>query len=116
MIWKTASLQTRLYLVSAIIAVSGLGAAIAIYLTAEDKVDTGLGYEVLTPENSKMYLHNLELYGGKANVIASEMRVWFEGLWHGKTFAYTIICIALVISLSIFFVARQLQSGMKSDE
>lgn len=114
--WKTLSLQTRLYLVSAIIVLLGLGIAVAIYLTAEDKADSGPGYEVTAPENSKMYMHDLELYGGKANVFADELRVWFDGLWHGKTLAYTIACIALVISFMIFFIARHLRRGVKSYE
>ena len=77
--WKITNLQTRLYLITAIILLIGLGSAILIYLTAENDSASVLGYE-----NSKMFIHDLELYGGKANVVANEFEHWFVGLWHGN--------------------------------
>ena len=103
--WKTANLQTRLYLISAIILLVGLGSAILIYLTAENDSYSILGYE-----DSKTYIHDLELYGGKANVLASEYMRWFGGLWHGKSLAFTVACITIIISFGFFFVARTSRS------
>ncbi len=108
--WKSINLQLRLYVVTVVILLVGLGSAILIYLTAGDDSDNVLDFE-----NSKMYLHDLELYGGKANVLADELRNWFVGLWHGKSLAYTIACITIVISFGVFFVANHLQSDSKSD-
>jgi hypothetical protein len=108
--WKTADLQTRLYLISAIILLIGLGSAILIYLTAENDPYGILGYE-----DSKTYMHDLELYGGKANVLANELMRWFGGLWHGKSLAFTVACITIFISFGFFFVANHLQSYLKSD-
>ncbi len=108
--WKSINLQLRLYLITAVIMLVGLGSAILIYLTAEDDADN-----VLDLENSKMYLHDLELYGGKANVLAEELRNWFAGLWHGKSLSYTLACITIVISFGLFFVANHLLSDSKSD-
>jgi hypothetical protein len=105
-------LHKRLYLIAAIILVLGLGSAIMIYLTAENASDSVLGYE---PENSKMYLHDLELYGGKANVLANDFMRWFAGLWHGTSLAFTIACITLFISFWVCFVANRLPSHSKSD-
>lgn len=110
---KTTNLQKRLYLISAIILLVGLSSSIWIYLTAENDSKQVLGYEIaggnaylITPENSKKYVHDLELYGGKANVLANEFMRWFVGLWHGKSLAFTVACIAIFISLGTFFVAR----------
>ena len=61
---------------------------------------------LIAPENSKKYVHDLELYGGKANVLANEFMSWFVGLWHGKSLAFTVACITIFISLGFFLVAR----------
>jgi len=108
--WKITKQQTHLYLISAIILLIGLGSAIFIYLTAGTDSDSFLGYE-----DSKMYIHDLELYGGKANVLASEFMRWFLGLWHGKSLAFTVACITIFISFGFFFVANHLRSDLKSD-
>ncbi len=111
MIWNITNKQTRLYLISAVILLVGLCSALLIYLTAENDSDNVLDFE-----NSKIYLHDMELYGGKANVLAYELRNWFVGLWHGTSLAYTIACITIVISFGIFFVARHLPPDSKSDQ
>ena len=120
--WKTTNLQTRLYLISAIILLVGLSSSIWIYLTAENDLKRVLGYEIvggtaylITPDNSKKYVHDLELYGGKANVLADEFMRWFIGLWHGKSLAFTVACITIFISLGFFFVARTSPSYLAYD-
>ena len=57
----------------------------------------GVAYPVM-PENSKIYLHDLATYGGKAAVLANEFRYWLVGLWHGKALAFTIAFITILIS------------------
>lgn len=107
---KFRNLQTLLYIISAIIVLIGMGSAILIYLTAGNDPDTILSYE-----DSKKFKHDLELYGGKANVFANELMRWFAGLWKGKTFAFTVACITFFISFGIFFIANHLPSALKSD-
>jgi hypothetical protein len=111
--WNTTNRRTRLSLIAAIILLVGLGSAALIYLTAENASDSVSGYE---PENSKMYIHDLELYGGKANVLANELMRWFVGLWHGKSLAFTVGCVTLFISFVVFFVANHMPSDLKSDD
>jgi len=103
--WKIADLHTCLNLISAIILLVGLGSAILIYLKAENNSSAVLGYEEeggsiypIFPEDSKKYLRDLELYGGKANVLMDELRRGFAGLWHGRSLAFTIACITIFIS------------------
>jgi hypothetical protein len=112
---KTTNLKTRLYLIAAIILLIGLGSAVLIYLRAKNDSDSILGYETsggyvypVMPEDSKKYMHDLELYGGKANVLTNEFVSWFVGLWHGKSLAFTIACITILIALGVFFVANHL--------
>jgi hypothetical protein len=120
--WKITNQQTCLYLISAIILLVGLSSAILIYLTAGNDSKIVLGYEIvggnaylITPENSKKYIHDLTLYGGKAAVLADEFNRWFVGLWHGKSLAFTVACITIFISLGFFFVARISPSDLESD-
>ena len=109
--WKTANLQKRLYLIAAAVLLIGLGSSILIYLAASDAPEDMLIYEF---EHSKLYRHDLELYGGKMNVLASEFMNWFEGLWHGKSLSLTVACITGVISLGFLFVAYHLTSDTDS--
>jgi len=108
-------------LISGIILLVGLGSAALIYQTAESNLSNVLGYEMsggtvypITTDNSKIYRHNLELYGGKAAVIADDFRLWFEGLWHGKSLAFTVAIITIFVSLVVFLVANHLPSQSKS--
>src|SRR5215831_600932 len=89
---STSSLKRRRRGVLAILIV-GLTASVAIYLTARPPAPNPLGYE---PEDSKQYLRNMEVYGGKTNLIASEVREFLASLWHGKRLALTVAVITLV--------------------
>jgi len=107
---KATNLQTRLYLVAAIVLLLGMSGAVLVYLTAENEPDSVLGYE-----NSKRYIHDLELYGGKANVLANEFERWVAGLWHGKSLAFTVAGITIFISFGFFLAARHLRAHIESD-
>ena len=54
---------------------------------------------------SKKYLHDLEVYGGKANVLAAQFRDWFEGLWSGTNLAWTIAALTILTALVYRFFA-----------
>jgi hypothetical protein len=114
---KISDLRACLNLISAIILLVGLGSAALLYQTAETDLSSVLGYEIIggtaypiRPENSKMYRHDLELYGGKAAVLADELSRWFVGLWHGKSLAFMVAGISIFISFGIFFAAKCLPS------
>src|SRR5262249_58265821 len=64
--------------------------------------DNALGYD---PMHSKKYLHDLELYGGKANVLAVQIMDWLESLWHGTRLAYTVACGAVLLAGVCWFAA-----------
>jgi hypothetical protein len=115
------NLRTRLYLIAAFIMIAGCAGAVLVYLTAGNDTDRGFGYETadgyvyqVAPEDTKRYMHDMELYGGKANVLAGEIVNWFGGLWHGKQLALTIAFITVVVSSGFFLFAYHTQPGRKS--
>jgi hypothetical protein len=76
-----------------------------IYLTAQPPPANPLGYD---PLDTKKYLHDLEVYGGKANVLAAEFRDWFDSLWHGRRLAFTVAALALIAAFAFKFFATPL--------
>lgn len=119
---KITHMRTRLYLIAAVILLAGVGSAVLIYVTAENTPNNDFGYEMagghvypVAPEDSKRYIHDLELYGGKANVLANDFRRWFYGLWHGTSLAFTVGCITILMSLGVFLVARHFPSPAQSE-
>lgn len=106
--------QKWLYASGVAILVAGLVAAALIFAASADRSNQVQSYqgEVLpSPDNSKQYLRDLQLYGGTANVLAYELSSWFAGLWEGKRLAYTIIFITLLVAAGIFYVAARLPSS-----
>jgi hypothetical protein len=110
--WKIADQRTGLYFIGVMILLVGLGSAAFIYQAAMNDSSSASGYEVVGGfiypsggENSKKYMHDLELYGGKSAVLADEFMRWFAGLWHGTSLAFTVACITFVIALFFFLAA-----------
>ena len=102
---KVVNPHARYKLVTILMLCAGLGSAAVIYLTAAGPDEISMVDEF---EESKRFTHDLELYGGKANVLANKFSHWFEGLWHGQTLAFTVAVITVVISVGYYFVASSL--------
>ena len=84
-----------------VILVVGFAAAAAAYFIAATRPENPLGYD---PLENKKYLHDLQVYGGTANVLATEFREWVAGLWYGKNLAYTLAVLTLItVALYRFF-------------
>ena len=120
--WKIPDLYTCLNVISVLILLLGLGSAVWIYQTAANRSNSVLGYEEgggsvypVSPEDSKMFLRDLELYGGKSNVLAYQFRRWLVGLWHGKPLAFMVGCISILVSFGFFYAANHSPSRLKSD-
>jgi len=108
--WKILNQRTWLNLISAIILIVGLGSSVLIYQRVGNDPYGALGYE-----NSKLYRHNLEVYGGKFSVIMDDFRRWFLGLWHGKSLAFILAGTTIIISFGFFYAANHLSQGSKPD-
>lgn len=91
--WNLNQRSTRLRLISLAVLVAGLLGSAVIFWRAIP--ENPVGYD---PEDSKQYLRQMELYGGKANVLAYDFREWFIGLWHGRSLALTVAVIAVLVA------------------
>jgi hypothetical protein len=85
----------------------GIGMAIVLYMTAAPLPPYPLGYD---PFTSKKYVRELELYGGKINLLAVELRQWLASLWRGKALAYTIAVLTLILSSLLWFIGSRAAS------
>lgn len=88
------------YATRAILA-AGFGAALVVFFAASERPQDPLGDSL----GNKKYIHDLELYGGKANVLAAQFREWFAGLWYGRNLAYTIAILTVLLVLAVRFFA-----------
>ena len=91
----------------------GLCCALLIYLTAEDDPVSAVSYVVvdgvtypIAPGSSKMYVRELQRFGGKATVLFDEFNRWFAGLWQGKSLADHCNGSVVRASLGVFLFAR----------
>jgi hypothetical protein len=110
--WLSALSPARLRLAALATLAVGLTSAAAIYLAAPPPSANPLGYE---PGDTKKYLRDLELYGGKVNVLATQFTQWFQGLWHGRPLAYTVAWLTLLVAFILWFLASR-QAAAKSRE
>ena len=53
---------------------------------------------------------DLQIVGGKAFVLEDKFQRWFTGLWHGKSLAFMVAGITLLISAGFFYAANNLPS------
>ena len=56
--------------------------------------------------SSKMYMHEIQHFGGKTAVLFDEITRWLGSLWHGKSLALTIAWISVISATGLFLLAR----------
>ena len=118
---KIMRLRTFLYLASAVILLVGLSTSALIYRAAINDSTSDLGYEIIGGSvypgaggYTKKYVHDLQLYGGSAAVLADEFMRWFTGLWHGKSLSFIVAGLAFILSFGVFISAKNAPPGSKS--
>jgi hypothetical protein len=119
---KIMRLRTCLYLTSAAILLVGLSSSVLIYRAAINDSTSDSSYEIVGgyvyPGGggyTKKYVHDLQLYGGNAAVLADEFMRWLTGLWHGKSLSFVVAGIAFILSLGVFIAARNVPHCSQSD-
>jgi hypothetical protein len=112
---ESAALQHRLRLAAVALLVVGLCASALIYLTAEDGPESAASYAIvdgtaypMAPGSSKVYVRDLQRFGGKAAVLFDELSRWFAGLWEGRSLGVTIACLSVAASIALFLFAESL--------
>src|SRR6266699_355787 len=111
--WGLLTPDERIRFGTRVILALGFAAAVVIYLTAQPPPENPLGYD---PMDTKKYLHDLEVYGGKANVFAAELREWFDSLWHGRRLAFTVAVITVITAWAFKFFATPLPPDSKTSD
>jgi hypothetical protein len=116
---KSMLLRKFLYLTSAMILLVGLSSSIWIYRAAMNNATSDSNYEFIggfmypaEGGNTKRYVHDLQLYGGNAAVLADDFMRWFAGLWRGESLAYTVGFITVALSLVLFLIAGSTPLGV----
>ena len=110
---ETKRLRTYLYITSAAILLVGLVSAVLIYWAAVNQSSDDSGYEIvggfMYPGGgayNKKYVHELQVYGGNAAMLADRFMRWFAGLWHGTSLAYIVAGSAFLLSFVVYVVAN----------
>ena len=103
MSWTVMRRRTRFDIIRAMVLV-GLTSAVAVYFTAADPADNALGS---LQDTSKVYRRTMEMVGGTANLVASDLTEWLGGLWHGRNLAYTLAVLTLVLAWGFHFITEE---------
>jgi hypothetical protein len=111
--------QACMYYAAIAILLAGLAGAVLIYFMANDASDDASRYEsngdmtyTLSPEDSKRDMRQMEEFGGKANVLIYKFRLWFAGLWHGKSLAVMVGFMAVILACGFRFAADRAQADV----
>jgi len=107
-------LPTLLNRIAMAVLAAGLLAAALIFVTAGPDAPDLLEDDAAR----RQYEFELEKIGGKAAVLAADVANWFSSLWHGRTLAWTVAVLSLVIAAVCAWLAREiaLHGGGGPDE
>jgi hypothetical protein len=93
-----------------IILVAGLSTAASIWL-AQDRIDrlrTDGEADVngpLSPEDSRRYTHEVEVYYGQTGLLMEKWRRWWEEWTQGKLLAEVIKVSSVILASGVFYMA-----------
>ena len=93
----------RRHLLTGGILAVGLGLAVAIYATAAPVAEND---DIDDMVHSKQYERQVEMLGGKATVLATDLDRWLSELWHGQGLAHTVAFLTAVTALASHLAQR----------
>ena len=99
--------RTRVDILRGILVV-GLTTALALFLTARAPSPDPLGDPL---HESKAYRRQMEVVGGQANLLASDLTEGFLGLWRGKPLAFTVAFLTLALAGGFWLVTDDRRPG-----
>lgn len=117
--------KKRLHLnfLGVLVLLAGLTASAWVFLTATDERSDVIGYELvdgqtypITTQDSKLYRHDLERFGGRAAVLADDLARWFAGLWRGRRLSLTLAVLTVAVSFVCFRAAERVPPDANDDE
>ncbi len=95
----------RVHAVIKAILTAGYGAALVIFCLARPPQANPLGYEFT---DSKRYLRDMEMFGGKANILTAQFRDWLAGMFQGRSLALTVAILTSLLALGVWIFAMPL--------
>jgi hypothetical protein len=114
-----ATIRFMLKVLGVIILVAGLSTAASIWLT-QDRIDkqSNAGEADITgplsPEDSRRYTHDVEVYYGQTGLLMEKWRRWWEEWTQGKHLAELIAVAAVLSASGLFSVSRDRRWPTKS--
>jgi hypothetical protein len=102
--WKKTSRKTVFYWISAFILFFGLASAVLVYPFNENTSD----YE---PGHASIYGTKLWFDGNKVHFLPDDLVSWFNEPWEASSLAYTIGCLAILLSYGFLFAGYNSPSG-----
>ena len=103
-----ARTRLMLKLLGVVILASGLGSATSIWL-AQDRIDRQRGagepnvMEALSPEDSRRYTHDVELYYGETGLLVDKWRRGLKEWTQGKPLAKLVGVASLILATGLFY-------------
>ena len=95
--------QRKINRISTGLLLLGLGSAVLIYAMAPAELPDDPWRS--DPLGQRRYVRQMQVMGGKANLLSADFIEWFGGLWHGRNLAGTVAVLTLVTTGSYRFVA-----------
>lgn len=91
---------------------AGGSAAVAIYALAEPVLESP---DLEEARLSKSYERQMEVFGGKAALVGSQLDDWLASLWHGERLAYTVAVLTVLVALACWAVCVTPPRGAPPD-
>lgn len=108
-------LARRLNVGALVVLVAGLALAVAVFATRAKDETQATSYEdvngvsiAIKAQQDQRYRFEVERLGGKMGLMIADFNDWFQGLWRGRTLAYTLAVLTLICAGILRFVAREL--------
>jgi hypothetical protein len=97
--------QRKINLVSTGLLVLGLAGAVLLYAFAppEEPDDPWR----TDPLGQRRYTRQMQVIGGKTNLLSAEFIDWLAARWHGRNLAYTVAVLTVAVTSGYRFVARR---------
>jgi hypothetical protein len=81
----------------------GWAIALAIYATAEPVAQDP---DIEAAQLTKSYERQMEVFGGKAALVGTQLEEGFASLWQGQRLAYAVGVLSAIAALGSYFVCR----------
>ena len=98
--------EARFRLAALVVAVLGLGASAAVWLTTAETVAT-----TIDRSRSAAMQNQLERFGGKFAVLSADLSNWFDGLWVGRQLATTLLVVTAFVVALLLWIAHLASEG-----